>query len=129
MIDMRADGEIQSPGERPKFIGYVRQVGPRGGIRLGENLRLIDHRTGSLPATSRRGDRWCWEDTLEDHAPVLRPGSIAPVSGEFIECGPRGGQEGPRKAVIYAGTRLPPPSNEGRCWKYHSRLMVERSNS
>lgn len=42
----------------------------------------------------------------------MKPGQIAPRSGEYKIVGPRGGQNGPERTVVL-GERLPPTPTKG----------------
>jgi hypothetical protein len=43
----------------------------------------------------------------------LRPGSITPYSGQYVEVGPRGGNVGGREITAVQGHRIPPGSKPG----------------
>jgi YjzC-like protein len=50
---------------------------------------------------------------------TLKPGEVAPDSGELVEVGPRGGKvpDG-RRTVIERGETIPPTSEKGNQFKY-----------
>lgn len=49
----------------------------------------------------------------------LKPGEVAPDSGELVEIGPRGGKvEDGRRLVIERGERVPPTSEPGNFFQY-----------
>jgi len=50
---------------------------------------------------------------------ALKPGEIAPDSGELVEVGPRGGKvPNGRRTVIVRGETVPPTSQKGNQFKY-----------
>jgi hypothetical protein len=50
---------------------------------------------------------------------TLKPGEVAPDSGELVEVGPRGGKvPNGRRTVIERGETVPPTSEKGHQFKY-----------
>jgi len=50
---------------------------------------------------------------------TLKPGEVAPDSGELVEVGPRGGKvPNGRRTVIERGETIPPTSEKGNQFKY-----------
>jgi hypothetical protein len=50
---------------------------------------------------------------------TLKPGEVAPDSGELVEVGPRGGKlPNGRRTVIERGETVPPTSEKGNQFKY-----------
>ncbi|MCL5045572.1 MAG: hypothetical protein M1598_01995 [Actinobacteria bacterium] len=52
--------------------------------------------------------------TAKKQGKLLTPGTIAPVSGQGVEVGPRGGNPAPTEVTIVGGNRVPPTSEPGR---------------
>lgn len=46
-----------------------------------------------------------------------KPGSPTPVSGQYIEVGPRGGAAGRSEVTGVRGKPMPPTSKPGNLWK------------
>lgn len=50
---------------------------------------------------------------------TLKPGKVAPDSGELVEVGPRGGKvPNSRRTEIERGETIPPTSEKGNLFKY-----------
>lgn len=49
--------------------------------------------------------------------PILKPGAIAPDSGQYIEVGPRGGRQSTTEITSTEGNRLPPTPKPGHGWQ------------
>lgn len=50
---------------------------------------------------------------------TIKPGTVAPDSGELVEVGPQGGKvQNGRRTVIERGERIPPTSEKGNKFKY-----------
>lgn len=47
----------------------------------------------------------------------IKPGSPVPESGQYVQVGPRGGQQGPEEATLVQGEPAPPTSKPGNEWQ------------
>jgi hypothetical protein len=59
-----------------------------------------------------------------DNNSPLRPGSITPNSGQYVEVGPRGGYTGGHEITGVQGHRLPPTSRPGNGF-----VLTDRTNN
>jgi hypothetical protein len=48
---------------------------------------------------------------------ILRPGTPAPVSGQYVQTGPRGGNPSETETTVVQDRRLPPTTDPGNRWR------------
>ncbi len=53
--------------------------------------------------------------------PILNPGNIAPVSGQYGIVGPRGGDVGGKERTVTKGEPLPPTPKSGQGYRLADR--------